>query len=344
VDIPLAASFSLAVLLSRPWTQTGDRRHLPYAAGCLGIAVLAKGGVALVLILPLLWAGRTHWRDLFRPAVWGTFLAAASPWYVLCYLKNGRVFLNTFFWQHQVERFVNDSLQHGQRFWFYLPILLAGIFPWTPLIALIFRPKSWRTCSDLLSLIAFGLLFFSISFNKLPQYLLPLLPSLAAVAGLALADLDDRNAKRILLVCVAFACLSPVLAGILPDALAGGLSRSDMPSLMWLGFLPLALCILFMRRAAALATIAAMVTAATVFLKISALPVIDERVSARPIWRQIASRRERVCVEWMHRRYRYGLNYYSVTPLPDCNASERPLHVVQSGTYPPQLISATKLP
>jgi 4-amino-4-deoxy-L-arabinose transferase-like glycosyltransferase len=344
VDIPLAASFSLAVLLSRPWTQTGDRRYLSYASGCLGIAVLAKGGVALVLILPILWAGRTHWRDLFRPAVWGTFLAVASPWYVLCYLKNGRAFLNTFFWHHQVERFVNDSLQHGQPFWFYLPILLAGLFPWSPLIAVLFRRKVLKACGDLLLLVGFGLLFFSISFNKLPQYLLPLLPSLAAVAGLALADLDDRNARRILLVCAAFACLSPMLAGILPDALAGGLSRSDMPSLMWLGFLPLALCILFMRPAAALAAIAVSVTAAAVFLKISAVPVIDERVSARPIWRQIASRREQVCVEWMHRRYRYGLNYYSVTPLPDCSTSERPLHVVQSGTYPPQLISATKIP
>ena len=48
--------------------------------------------------------------------------------------------------------------------------------------------------------------------------------------------------------------------------------------------------------------------------------MIDEAVSARPIWRQIARRRDQVCVEWMHRRYRYGVNYYSVTPLPDCNA------------------------
>ena len=117
VDIPLAATFSLAVLLARPWMLNGDRKLLPYAAACLGLAVLAKGGVPLVLVLPILWMGRRYWRDLFRPAVWAPFLAIASPWYILCYLRNGKDFLNVFFWRHQVERFVNDSLQHGQPFW-----------------------------------------------------------------------------------------------------------------------------------------------------------------------------------------------------------------------------------
>ena len=62
VDIPLAATFSLAVLLARPWVQTGDRSQLGYASGCLGLAVLAKGGVALVLILPVLWLARRRWQ------------------------------------------------------------------------------------------------------------------------------------------------------------------------------------------------------------------------------------------------------------------------------------------
>jgi 4-amino-4-deoxy-L-arabinose transferase len=337
VDIPLAATFSLAVLLARPWIQTGDRSLLPYAALCLGLAVLAKGGVALVLILPVLWLGRRRWRDLFRMCVWSPFLAAAAPWYVLCFLKNGRPFLETFFWRHQVERFVSPGLQHGQPFWFYVPVLLAGLFPWTPLIALIFRPKVRHAGSDFLLVLGFGLLFFSASWNKLPEYLLPLVPSLAALAGLALADLECRAATRILVLCAALACLAPMLSGILPEALAGGIGKAHAVPLAWLWIVPLALCVLALRPALGVTAIALGVTAATVYVSITSLPKVDEAVSARPIWRQIAGRRDQVCAEWMHRRYRYGLNYYSVTPLPDCDAADKPIHIMQSAGDPPRI-------
>jgi 4-amino-4-deoxy-L-arabinose transferase-like glycosyltransferase len=339
VDIPLAASFSLAVLLARPWVQSGDRRLLQYAAASLGIAVFAKGGVALVLILPILWMGRRRWRDLLRPCIWVPFVATALPWYVLCYLKNGKPFLETFFWRHQVERFVNNSLQHGQPFWFYLPVLLAGIFPWTPLVVLIFRSKVRTAAADLLFVVGFGLIFFSTSYNKLPEYLLPLLPSLAALAGVALAALEDRVATCMLALCAALTCLSPMVAGILPDALAGGIGQARPPSLVWLWILPLALLVWALRPTVAVAAIAVGVTAVTVFLKITSLPVIDERVSARPLWREVVWRRDQVCVESMHRRYRYGINYYSVAPLPDCNDVPRPIHIVESAGNPPNLKS-----
>jgi 4-amino-4-deoxy-L-arabinose transferase-like glycosyltransferase len=344
VDIPLAASFTLAVLLARPWSHTGDRRLLPFAAACLGIAVLAKGGVALVLILPVLWVGRHYWRDLFRPSVWGSFLALAAPWYLLCYLKNGNAFLNSFFWRHQVERLVSNSLQHVQPVWFYLPVLLAGIFPWTPLMALVLRGgpgqstrriRTLKESGDLLLIVAFGLIFFSISLNKLPEYLLPLLPSLAVILGVALADLPEAGARRILVLCAALACLSPIFGGLLPDALSGGITRSHLSSLAWLWILPVALGPLLLRRVPAVIAIAVGVTAAVAFLKISSLPAIDERVSARPVWRRIARRRDDVCVDSIHRRYRYGLNYYSVIPLPDCSAIDKPLHLVQRGSDPP---------
>ena len=168
-----------------------------------------------------------------------------------------------------MERFVSNSLQHGQRFWFYVPVLLAGMFPWTPLAALIFRPNVRKAGADLLLVVGFGLVFFSISVNKLPEYLLPLCcHSLAAVAGLALADLEDRAAIRILALCAGLACLAPMLSGILPEALAGGITRSHLPSMGSLWILPLALCVLMLRPAAAVGAIVVAVTAATVFLKI----------------------------------------------------------------------------
>jgi hypothetical protein len=67
------------------------------------------------------------------------------------------------------------------------------------------------------------------------------------------------------------------------------------------------------------------------------LPAIDQAVSARPIWRAIADRRERVCIAGMHRSWRYGLNYYSIVPLPDCSELPRPLEVRQTPGHAPEL-------
>ncbi len=99
----------------------------------------------------------------------------------------------------------------------------------------------------------------------------------------------------------------------------------------------LCLAALALRPPFALAFVAVAVTAGTVYLKVVSLPVIDRAVSARPVWREIAGRRDQVCVEQIHRRYRYGLNYYSVTPLPDCSAEEKPLHLTQQGGSIPVL-------
>jgi hypothetical protein len=37
----------------------------------------------------------------------------------------------------------------------------------------------------------------------------------------------------------------------------------------------------------------------------------------------------------MHRAWRYGLNYYSVEPLPDCETAPRALRIRQQPGVPP---------
>ena len=185
-DLPMSAAFSAAMLLSLDWLQSGSRRHLPWAAALLGVAVLAKGLVPLVLSVPLLWCGRRRWRDLLRLSVWGTFLIVAAPWYLLCYLRNGSVFLWTFFWEQHFERFTSTSLAHGQPWWFYLPVLAASVMPWTPALPLLFRKALYGDTRRrfLLLWLVFGLIFFSLAKNKLPGYLLPLMPPAAALMGM----------------------------------------------------------------------------------------------------------------------------------------------------------------
>ena len=346
-DLPMAAAFSAAMLLSLDWIETGARRWLPLAAALLGVAVLAKGLVPLVLALPLLWCGRRRWRDLLRLPVVGAFLIVAMPWYLLCYLRNGGSFLRTFFWEQHFERFTTESLAHGQPFWFYAPVLAAALMPWTPALLLLARRALYRDARRrfLLLWMLFVLVFFSISKNKLPGYLLPLAPAAAALMGIALAEaLAEAKGARWVLPASALCLMAiPAALPILPQALAAGLSRAPLPAFQWTWLLPVALALGVYwlerqgRRAAALAIMAVAVTAGVLALKRTDLPAIDQAYSARPLWREIAARRDRVCIQNMHRSWRYGLNYYSVTPLPDCSQSPQPLHVQQEPGYAPQV-------
>lgn len=332
-DLPMAAAFSASMLLSLPWLAKGETRWLPPAAALLGLAALAKGLVPLVLALPLAWAGRRRLANLVNVKIVGSFLVVAAPWYVLCYLRNGTPFLRDFFWEHHLERFTSESLRHQQPFWFYLPVLLAAMFPWDPLIVFLFRTGFYsdRSRSFLLISILFGFLFFSASTNKLPGYLLPLMPAAAALLGIALAE--ARNARLALAGTALLLVLVPVLIKVLPQALELGLSRSRAPSFEWIWMLPGVLSAIVWRleasgrRNQALVLLSMAITVAVIAVKVLAFPAMDRAASARPIWREIESMRDRVCVEQMNRNFRYGLNYYSITPLPDCSENPGPIRL-----------------
>ena len=75
------------------------------------------------------------------------------------------------FWRHHVARFVSaTSLQHGQPYWYYLPVVLSLLFPWTPLVALLARKKTYddvRVRFLVVWLVLFPLVFFTVAHNKL---------------------------------------------------------------------------------------------------------------------------------------------------------------------------------
>lgn len=327
-DLPLAATFGTAMLLCLPWAVRGERTGLKRAGALFGLAVLAKGLVAPVLAAPLLWFGRRRLKDLIVPAAIG--LAVALPWYALCYAANGRVFVEEFLWKHHFERFTSDSLQHVQPFWFYLPVLLGALFPWTPALAAL-RPRTIAANERLRYLavcFGWGFVFFSVSTNKLPGYLLPLVPLLAVLLGAALASI--RRAGPILAACALLLALAPVAAGVLPQAVLRGLSRAEgwsvsatalllpgaVAALVWLidhrGRRRLAVCVLF-----------AAVTVAVVHLKVRTYPALDEQVSARDLWRRIERMSGQICLDQPGRHWTYGLNYYALQPLPECAEEPR---------------------
>jgi 4-amino-4-deoxy-L-arabinose transferase-like glycosyltransferase len=329
-DLPMSVFFSAAMLSGMAWLRTGAKRSLILAAGLLGVAVLAKGFVPLALAIPFAWIARRRMREMLSIAPILTFLAVAAPWYALCWARNGPVFWRTIFWEQQVGRFTSAALQHAQPVWFYLPVFAALLFPWTPAVALLFRRDAYSDERRILLLLwlMFGLVFFSVATNKLPGYVLPLLPPAAALIGIGLSE---ANARWVVPASAAMLCLIGPVATILPQLLAGGLSRSHLPAWNFAWLLPLALVPVVWRmpRSIAIFLTAIALTAGVIYIKLASFPAIDAAYSARPIWRQIAAAPDSVCVEEIPRNWRWGLNYYSVTPLPGCAQTPRPVHVTQ---------------
>jgi 4-amino-4-deoxy-L-arabinose transferase-like glycosyltransferase len=339
-DLPLAATFSAAMLLALPWVARRDTRALPAAAVLLGLAVLAKSLVPLALAAPLALYYKNV-RDLLRPRVLLTFLAVSLPWYILCYARNGRPFLDELFWKHQFQRVVSTALQHVQPWWYYLPILVALLLPWSPLLGVLARRSFYRDARRrfLLAVLVWGIVCLSIPINKLPGYLLPLFPAAAALMGLALDEID--RAQRWLAACAVLLVIFPVAAALLPAAAAvGALSRLRWPAFQPLWLLPLALVPIVWiletrgRRLAAVACVAVGATLGTVYVKRAAAEQLDLAPSARALWRQVAAHADQVCVEGIDRGLQYGLNYYSGTALPECALLPKPLRIRQAAGRP----------
>lgn len=344
-DLPLAATYSAAMLTALPWVRRRGPKLLPWAAALLGLAVLAKGPVAVVLACPILLAWqRPFWRTvgrnalvLLRPRVVLPFLAVTLPWYVLCTWANGAAFLKDFFWKHNVERYVSSTAvgEHGQPFWYFAPVLLALLLPWTPVLSLTLR-RAFYSDSRRLFLLAWAalwLIFFSASANKLPSYILPMIPAAAALSGIALAEV--RDAAPWLAACAVLLIAFPVAAPLVPIAVASGLSRAPAPQFHWTWLLPLGVAALVWtldrrgRRLAAVLAIVIGATAGAVLLKNSAAGDLDRLASARALRLAIGAQQSAVCVDWVPRGMQHSLDYYFVPPLPACAQIYRPLWLHQ---------------
>ena len=161
----------------------------------LGAAVLAKGPAAIILCggAVFFWAFLTKRRRdalrLLHPVAIASFCATALPWYVRCSRRNPD-FLRVFIIEHNFKRFLTPEFQHTQPFWFYLPVVLIALLPWTALflwsslhgVTRVVRTHTVQESKWFLTCWAgFCLLFFSISRSKLPGYILPSLPALVLI-------------------------------------------------------------------------------------------------------------------------------------------------------------------
>jgi 4-amino-4-deoxy-L-arabinose transferase-like glycosyltransferase len=249
IDIYITMFMALTLLFFALAERYPARRRLflilMYVA--MGLGVLTKGPVAIAipgLVFAAYLALRFELRrvrEMMIPT--GTVIVSAIvvPWYLALYLRHGWTYIGSFIFGENVARYTEgygvDSVRGP---FFYLPVLFADAFPWS---AFLFASAiaDWRgrrsTLPDsrltrprtLLWLwIAVIVLFFSFSAAKQDLYIFPVVPAVAALAGIVIARglAQEPRASRAIRVTAAIVgvAIALVAAGVIYLFRAGGTS------------------------------------------------------------------------------------------------------------------------
>ena len=192
------------------WSGPATKWWVLAGAGA-GAGFLMKGPVALVVpalvLLPIAWRERRRLRVDARGIAVSVLTAAivGLPWYVAMWFEHGTPYLQSFFVADNFERFATERFNEARPFWFYLPVLLGGLMPWSLVLTvfvieglagarkrtLAFADADWR----LLLWAIMPLLFFTLSIGKQPRYILPVLPPLAVLVARGMMERIDTAAN-----------------------------------------------------------------------------------------------------------------------------------------------------
>ncbi len=205
-DMPLvfflAASWGAMYLL---FEEPFRWRRWAVLWGAMGLALLAKGPVALVLsglIAPVycLWrfGPRGAWRGLMRLRPFSGSAAAVAPflaWMAAVWTSYGAEPLRVILLKHNLERFV-DAFDHQKPWYYYLTELPVNFLPWSLLVPVAVwvgarrMRQAGKRPEPAPNMLVFAFcvagtvfLFFSFSTSKRDYYLLPLMPWIALPVG-----------------------------------------------------------------------------------------------------------------------------------------------------------------
>jgi 4-amino-4-deoxy-L-arabinose transferase-like glycosyltransferase len=349
-DMPLTAMFGVALLAWYAWIKTERKRWLASAYFFLALATLAKGPVApfLGLLIVVVFCAVVRDFKMLARMLWlpglALYFVVMLPWYVLVQIRNPQ-FLRVFLLEHNLARFSTNMFQHEQPFWYFVPVLLLSVLPWTVLVGVALirairklaqeRPPAGDTFE--LFLLLWGVLpvvFFSLSESKLPGYILPAIPPF----GILLANYlwqKRKSAERVpaVLVIVHSLLNGTMLAGALlvwywisrVRPIPGAVVAAAIVG----GAIALAMIVVILLRGIStlrLMTMVPVVLGMAFLIKMGA-PVMDAHLSARPVAREIsavAPTPTPVAVYGVKRDVQYGLNFYRDQQILNYQQGEAP--------------------
>ena len=183
--------------------QSREQRYITLSAVAMALGFLTKGPVAVVVplgvsVLFFLSKGefRLWLKTVFNPRGILLFSLLALPWYVAQYLREGEDFIQGFFFKHNIARFGEAFEQHGGGVFYYIPVILIGLLPYTALLLKTFTHLGEIVKDDLkrylLIWFLFVLVLFSFSGTKLPHYAVYGYPAIIILMALYLDTLRSR--------------------------------------------------------------------------------------------------------------------------------------------------------
>jgi 4-amino-4-deoxy-L-arabinose transferase-like glycosyltransferase len=229
------------------------RRHLFHSVVmyvALGAGTLIKGAVAVVLpgmvILSYILLTR-QWFLLRRLGMTRgalIYLGIVTPWYLWSEAKNPG-YLRYFLWEEHFVRYTTAEFERSEGWYYFIAVVVVGFFPWSSLLPQVARDM-WRKSGEdthrfLALWVLLPVIFFSFSKAQLPQYILPIFPSLALLTGRFLAErYSAAEAWRSVLLPwlgVVGAFLYLIFGAVWPDLVV-----SHIRTAVAQNFMPLVLC------------------------------------------------------------------------------------------------------
>ena len=341
-DMPLAATFAIALLAWFAWYESESRRFLALFYCFLALGMLAKGPVAplLAAVIILVFATATSDYRLLGRTLWVPgimlFCAVVLPWHIAVQIKNPE-FFRVFILQHNLARFGTNLYHHPEPFWYYLPVTLLGLIPWTVFVvaSLAETVRIWWTARReildserraldvfLVIWVAVPVAFFSLSQSKLPGYIVPALPA----GTLLLAEYVRRRVANgespsiFLIVLHAIAAAAPIVPAlmiqylVLQHRLPWG--RGAAISFMFAAVLAIGIALTLRTKlgfaALRFITLVPVVLGVAALLRLGA-PAVDSMLSVRPLANEISHLETKplpLAVAGVSRETEFGLAFY----------------------------------
>ena len=210
-DMMLTLCISVSVMAAFE-AMEGDRgRRRAWGAVCfaaMGVGTLVKGPVALALplLIAVIWVALRRRPGMLLGLCWGQgaliYAAIVLPWLAMVETRNPG-FIAYAVLGENLARMTSDRFDTARPVYFYLKVILPGLFPWVVFCAVAAgrrlirrkRPEAAVSRPALYAALWLGvtLLFFSLVASKRPSYVLPCAVPVAVLSGYLFAAAGPRR-------------------------------------------------------------------------------------------------------------------------------------------------------
>ncbi|MBI5374344.1 MAG: glycosyltransferase family 39 protein [Candidatus Schekmanbacteria bacterium] len=173
----------------------------------LGLGFMSKGPLGIIVpgiiifFYILIFKEFESIKVFFKPTGILITLLVILPWYVASSIKTpGFLYENIVY--ENIMRYFTDVHERSGSIVYYIPVIIGGFFPWIfflPFQATKSISNQTEDSRQLKFLIAWAcaiFVFYSLSKSKLPNYILPIYPPLAMIAGKCWKDCFQRREDK----------------------------------------------------------------------------------------------------------------------------------------------------